>query len=819
MVTVSESDNEPLQCSSESTLTISGEIKERAMEAALLAPSPCGYIIKKAFGSHLDKIEEYSISNNFQKQADNIICKLLSAMGDLAEATRGEADTSRLKVQGDEPLSDAMVVSKFRDSYGQFHTSARYLVNCLIKAEDFECKEQLEDQLEFTRKRLRSSGGRDEVDDSKRQHNECIKETTTNEHQTVDIPRPVRDDWDTQNVVNAEIVFLPMVSDDVLNRTYNHLLKEALRIRRDQGEARLSEWMVEKKLILSDREQEEVIKSHDRQFSPSFPFPHPYKAEVGEVDTWLDDCHDEVVSMSPEDQQLLPTDESEDRRACFLGILMKELCVYVPVEPNSHGARKKNDFPGRYPTNWLTHLSKGIMKADILDALPDSIPLFVVDNGVKLVEAIHEIRKSKHRIITVDVEHFQNDPTRWAEASIRESSYQGFTALIQVSTVELDIIIDPIPFYKETSRTGVNALNGLNEVFADPTYLKVLHDCRRDSHWLERDCGLYLINVFDTFQAAGVLASSSKSLKGLATQYLNLPMNKKEQLSNWSTRPLTPKQLNYARLDTRLLLYIFYHMKNALLLGPNRQTATVLQGVKKFLPGGSMCPTAPVLTPLGRLKVLQVLQCSHRASTCASNSHTSTRIHWPWRMKSLGFWYYFNCAKSIRAYQWSGWPPHLKRYAYVADSSLPSPGVLLLMWQDEVAKKYDVDKAIIASMTTMGNIIESCHYTEDHRDRACCSNKDIRERERLIRERHKDMLASGMLAPHKGLTGTTQREGGPWGYVMAAALFDEDDGLPKHHHDRTRLRAISLWFDKYAPRVPSEERLDTYVQCISDERI
>ena len=42
-------------------------------------------------------------------------------------------------------------------------------------------------------------------------------------------------------------------------------------------------------------------------------------------------------------------------------------------------------------------------------------------------------------------------------------------------------------------------------MFADPGVVKVLHGADSDVLWLQRDFGLFLVNVFDTGQAARVL--------------------------------------------------------------------------------------------------------------------------------------------------------------------------------------------------------------------------------------------------------------------------------------------------------------------------
>lgn len=47
----------------------------------------------------------------------------------------------------------------------------------------------------------------------------------------------------------------------------------------------------------------------------------------------------------------------------------------------------------------------------------------------------------------------------------------------------------------------------------------MLHGADGDVEWLQRDFGLYLVNMFDTGQASRVLLSPSNSLAGLLEHY------------------------------------------------------------------------------------------------------------------------------------------------------------------------------------------------------------------------------------------------------------------------------------------------------------
>jgi len=61
-----------------------------------------------------------------------------------------------------------------------------------------------------------------------------------------------------------------------------------------------------------------------------------------------------------------------------------------------------------------------------------------------------------------------------------------------------DFLVDTL---KLRSHIGPN----LRQIFDDPSKLKVLHGADMDVLWLQRDFGIYIVNMFDTGQASRVL--------------------------------------------------------------------------------------------------------------------------------------------------------------------------------------------------------------------------------------------------------------------------------------------------------------------------
>lgn len=65
---------------------------------------------------------------------------------------------------------------------------------------------------------------------------------------------------------------------------------------------------------------------------------------------------------------------------------------------------------------------------------------------------------------------------------------------------------------------------------------KVLHGADADVEWLQKDFGLYLVNMFDTHQAARLLNLGRHSLDHLLKLYCNINADKQYQLADWRIR-------------------------------------------------------------------------------------------------------------------------------------------------------------------------------------------------------------------------------------------------------------------------------------------
>jgi exosome complex exonuclease RRP6 len=167
-----------------------------------------------------------------------------------------------------------------------------------------------------------------------------------------------------------------------------------------------------------------------------------------------------------------------------------------------------------------------------------------VDTEEALEEMIAELKQAKE--IAVDLEHHDY------------RTYIGLVSLMQISTRNRDWIIDTLKPWRRR-------LQRLNEVFADPKILKVFHGATSDIIWLQRDLGIYVVGLFDTFHGCRALRYPGASLAFLLLKFCNFEAQKQYQMADWRIRPIPQQLLDYARSDTHFLLYIYDCMRNDLL--------------------------------------------------------------------------------------------------------------------------------------------------------------------------------------------------------------------------------------------------------------
>src|SRR5262245_1781890 len=131
-------------------------------------------------------------------------------------------------------------------------------------------------------------------------------------------------------------------------------------------------------------------------------------------------------------------------------------------------------------------------------------------------------------------------------------SYPEKVCLVQITAGERDWLVDPLAGFD---------LAPIGRVLADPGKVKAFHDGEYDVLILKRAFGFRFAGLFDTRVAAATLGSQTPGLATVLEERFGVTLDKSMQRSNWGQRPLTDKQIRYARLDTHFLLPLMREQK------------------------------------------------------------------------------------------------------------------------------------------------------------------------------------------------------------------------------------------------------------------
>ena len=159
-----------------------------------------------------------------------------------------------------------------------------------------------------------------------------------------------------------------------------------------------------------------------------------------------------------------------------------------------------------------------------------SPPILVADQE-GLAKVVVEL--ARHPAVAVDTE------------SNSMHAYREQVCLLQFSTPDADFVVDPI---------RVPDVSSLAPFFANPAQQKIFHAAEYDIVCMRRDYGFEFANIYDTMSAARTLGWPQVGLANILDTHFGVKMNKKYQRADWKRRPLSPEQLDYARLDTHFLV-------------------------------------------------------------------------------------------------------------------------------------------------------------------------------------------------------------------------------------------------------------------------
>jgi len=154
-------------------------------------------------------------------------------------------------------------------------------------------------------------------------------------------------------------------------------------------------------------------------------------------------------------------------------------------------------------------------------------------------------RLAKHDFVTVDTEF------------LRETTYWPELCLIQMAGPDDEGIVDPLA-------KGLD-LKPFFDLMADASVIKVFHAARQDIEIVVKLGDLVPHPIFDTQVAAMVCGfGESISYDQLVSRITGAPIDKSSRFTDWSRRPLTDKQLDYALADVTHLRDVYLELVSRL---------------------------------------------------------------------------------------------------------------------------------------------------------------------------------------------------------------------------------------------------------------
>ncbi len=161
-----------------------------------------------------------------------------------------------------------------------------------------------------------------------------------------------------------------------------------------------------------------------------------------------------------------------------------------------------------------------------------------IDNQETLEAFVERARASS--VLAIDTEF------------LREKTYYARLCLLQLATDDEVAIIDPF---------AVNDLHVLVPLLADRDIVKLFHAGGQDLEILYREVGMLPEPIFDTQVAAALLGHTQQIGYGaLVHSVCGVNLKKVDSYTDWSRRPLSDSQLEYAADDVVYLPGIYREM-------------------------------------------------------------------------------------------------------------------------------------------------------------------------------------------------------------------------------------------------------------------
>ncbi len=175
----------------------------------------------------------------------------------------------------------------------------------------------------------------------------------------------------------------------------------------------------------------------------------------------------------------------------------------------------------------------------------------LIETDQQLSEVMQSINQAQ--VIALDTEF------------VRTRTYFAKLGLIQIYDGKQLLLIDP---------NNIAQKHWIKQLLENPDILKVLHACSEDLEVLHDEFGCYPHPMLDTQQMLAFLGEGlSTGFASAVEEYLAVELDKSESRTDWTARPLTKQQLNYAAADVYYLLPLFHKLSEKLAHTPWQKAA------------------------------------------------------------------------------------------------------------------------------------------------------------------------------------------------------------------------------------------------------
>ena len=160
----------------------------------------------------------------------------------------------------------------------------------------------------------------------------------------------------------------------------------------------------------------------------------------------------------------------------------------------------------------------------------------LITKSADVADFCNEVSKAEY--IAVDTEF------------VREKTYWPILCLVQIATPDRAAAIDPLA-------NGID-LQPVYDLMTNTSVLKVFHSAVQDMQVIFNATGRMVAPIFDTQIAAMVSGYGDQpAYATLVERIVGVKIDKRSQMTDWSRRPLTDHQVEYAIGDVTHLIHVY----------------------------------------------------------------------------------------------------------------------------------------------------------------------------------------------------------------------------------------------------------------------